>query len=290
MPPRRTPAAPEPQASSSTALALPADIRADLLRAQGEQITTDQQLTRAKVMAAGAGLFEFTDNNDTLREFEGVVLNSHPRNILWDKPYGDSPQDADGKQEGPACVANDGKYGIPREGFIHMGLPQNRDNPEPDYDATGNERIECATCPYNEWGSKHLIDPRGGKGKAVTNNKVIYVLVPGRETPVEVILPPTSIKNFDQYLSTLLNQGDPVQTVMTRFSQKVEQKGSLRWAVVEFEAVGPLNDTQFQQVMEKRSRYIRQITPQDNIPAEEIGDTAGDAGRAVNDDDFEPGF
>jgi hypothetical protein len=269
MPSRSTraaaPAAPATAASQSTALAtqMPDDVRRDLLRAQGSQITTDQQLPRIKVMAAGAGLFEFGEGGDTLRAFEGVILNSHPRNVLWDKPYGESAVDENGNPEGPACQANDGKFGTPRAGFPHLGLLENKGHTHDTapVEAAGTERIECATCPYNAWSSKGLVDVRGGKGKAVTNQKALYIVIDGQETPSELVIPPTSIKNFDAYLSSLLNRGDPVQSVVTKFSQKIEQKGTMKWAVVEFSDVRALDGAEFGSVMTKRQRYLRQIMP-----------------------------
>jgi hypothetical protein len=54
-----------PQESTSTALALPDDIREELLRAQKESISTPQDLPQIRVMQGGVGLFEFKDTNDT---------------------------------------------------------------------------------------------------------------------------------------------------------------------------------------------------------------------------------
>jgi hypothetical protein len=253
---------------------LPADLRADLLRAQSEQVTTFQRLPRLKIMAAGAGLLEFTDTNDTVREVRGVILNSHPRNMLWEP---DGARSDDNENAGPACVANDGKFGTPRRGFPHAALNGQQ--------AQGTERIECATCPYNQWGSAGLIDPSraGTKGKATTNQRVLYLLVEGRESPVELTLSPSSLQNYDGYLMTLGNQQLPIQTVLTVITLETKSRGAQRWSVAKFQNGGVLEADAFTHVMEKRRQYMNSITPQ------ELGATLSESDEAIIGDD-EPIF
>lgn len=258
MPPRRTQVSePEPEPAApppSTALALPDDVRADLLRAQANSIQTAQRLPRVKIMPAAAGLFEFMDTNDTERTFDGVVLNNHPRNVLWEVPYGTArPSNADGSPQRPGCVSPDGLKGTPREGFTHAALNGGV--------ATGVEEIPCRSCPYNQWGSKHLVDSRGGKGKACTNQRSVYVMMQDRATPVELILPPTSLTPFDEYLTNLLNRGVPVQAVVTKFGQERKQRGQVEWCQTTYTRGVDLNQEQFDLVLAKRQQWMSSITP-----------------------------
>jgi hypothetical protein len=249
-----------------TALALPADVRADLLRSQVEEIGTNQPLPQVGVMPAGAGLFEFEDTHETTRDFEGVILGSHARNVLWDKAFGQNTVRADGKKEGPACQSRNGKQGIPREGFAHAALQRAG---TATVAATGMEVIDCATCPYNQWGSVGTVrgrpgtkqDGTPGKGKDVTNQRSVYVMLAGRFAPVEVTLPPTSLKAYDEYVSTLSNQGIPVQAVVTKFTQSVVQMGQFRVGVVGFARGATLDNATFGQVLEMRQRFSSQIIP-----------------------------
>jgi hypothetical protein len=246
---------------TAVGFAMPDDVREELLRAQQESMTTFQQIPRVKVMAAGARLFEFDDNNETVREFTGVVLHAHPRNLLWDKPYGEDRPEED---RGPACSAPDGRFGTPRAGFQHIALPGNIDRFRDGralIAANGTERIECATCPYNAWNSKELIGGTG-KGKATTNQRSVYILVPGRQMPVELILPPTSLKPFDAYCATLLNQQIPLQAVHTKFTQELGERGSLRWGVVKCEQVGFLEQVEFDDVLVKRRAFLGALEQQ----------------------------
>lgn len=265
-------------AERGTALTIPDDIREDLLRSQIDQIDTQLRLPRVKIMAAGACLYEFSDTLDTVREFRGVVLNSHPRNVLWDRPYGEGGDNDEDRA--PACMSDDGRHGTPRPGFAHVALG----GPE----ALGNELIECRSCPYNQWRSKELIG-QAGKGKACTNQKAVYVAVEDREQPVELILPPTSLPIFDEYLASLAGRGIPVQAIVTIFRQERRERGSMRWAVASFTEGEPLDAESFEAVLDKRVRYRAAITPPDPMESQSpapIGGTDDSSAPGEDDDDM----
>jgi hypothetical protein len=259
--PTNTPAMRDPL--QPTALVVPDDVREDLLRAQAESIGTPQRLPLIKIMPAAAGLFEFTDTSDTIREFTGVILGSHARNVLWDGAYGAERPES---ERGPACSSADGKIGVPREGFRHAGL----NGP-----ATGAERIECATCPYNGFGSKRLITESGNpRGKAVTNQRSVYVALSGRRSPMELLIVNMSIPNFDEYLNSLLQREIPVQSVLTKFSQTIQNRvGSTgRYAVATFENLGHISADQFNDVLRLRQEYMTFIRPQDPVSTVDVVD------------------
>ena len=239
--------------------------RDELLRSQAAQVTTLQALPRIAIMGAGAGLFEFSDTQETVREFRAVILNSHPRNVLWDKEYGEAGSQASEEDKQPACVANDGVNGQPRPGFAHLGLPANVGKRKDDASlvvANGTELIACASCPYNQFGSKRLVTDRGNpKGKADTNYKSVYVMVPGRGIPFELRLPPTSIRAFDKYLTDLIGASVPVQAIETIFSQEKKENGGLRWAECRFTRGATLDDDTFENVLTARSKFLAMITP-----------------------------
>jgi hypothetical protein len=228
------------------------EMRAELLGAMGEQIRMPQRLPRIKIMAQGVGRFEFTDTNDTPQEFDGIIINSHPRNVLWDRPFeaaASVPED----QQGPACASPDGAIGVPRPGYEHHGLNGR--------EATGAERISCDACPYNQWESKASLLGGTGRGKACTNQRSVYVVVEGTQSPYELILSPTSMSSLDAYLTSLLNQGIPVQVVGTHFSQEIKTRGALRWGVCKFESAGQVDDDTFRHVMNIRRDFANQINP-----------------------------
>lgn len=253
-----------PPAAGGLLSSMPDDIRRDLLQAQQQGLGERVRLPQAKIMAAGAGLFEFTDTHETTREFVGVILGSHARNVLWDKAYGTSNPATD-ESPVPACSSNDGKYGVPRQGFAHAALRG---------PAVGTERIACRTCPYNQWGSKNLIPAimrpgDSGKGKAVVNQRAVYLLLSGRAAPVELVLPPTSIQALDEYMATLLNHNTPVQAILTHVKQEVQSRGTMRWGQATFTAGEQLSNEAFSRVIAVRGQWISTI----NGVVEEIIDT-----------------
>jgi hypothetical protein len=269
MPPRRNE---EQPSSESTAMVqrsfgalssdvLPDDLKADLLRAQAGQISLAGKLTKLKVMGAGVGMFEIVDSGgEPFRDVLAVILNGHDANVLWDRPYG-STNVPDG-EKAAACSSNDGRWGIPRVGFAHEGLPHG-------VVGDGVRQVECAQCPYNKWGTgAKFIPNRNPKGKAVTNQKRLYLLIPGREMPLELTLPSTSIKTYEKYVKDLTDQGIIIQTIMTKVFQTVEGPPTNRYGVVQFQNMGNLNADELRVVLDKRTRYAGAINPAS--PAQEV--------------------
>jgi hypothetical protein len=242
-----------PQESTSTALALPDDIREELLRAQRASVSTPQDLPQIRVMNGGVGLFEFKDTNETEREFQGVILGAHDANILWERDI-NTPAPSD-EEKRPACSSNNGVVGIPRKGFRHEALGGGF--------AEGTEQIACQSCPYNKFGSgAKLIAGKNPKGKAVTNQKMVYVLIPGRAAPMELVLNAMSIKQYDEYAGKLGNQGIPTQAIVTTFSQKIVNKTpTLKYGVVEMRNAGALDMATLEKAVATRRRFISNIEP-----------------------------
>lgn len=240
--------------TEANALTVPDDIKADLLRAQAASITTNVALPRINIMAGGAGLFESSVDGQTFDKFQGIVLNNHPTNLLWDRPYGGQALAEDDPNRFPACSSTDGHYGVPREGFRHAGLNGGTGD--------GVATVECRTCPYNQWGTGDMFKPQGNKkGKAVTNQRKVYILLDGNQVPFELTLPPTSLSAFDEYLTSLLNRNLPVQAVFTEFKQEKKMKGTMKYAEARFSMVGTLTQEQFSGVMAKMQQYNTAINP-----------------------------
>lgn len=251
------PAVPEPDRPSAL-MQMSDDVRRDLLRAQTSDIDPQTSFPKVLVLGGGAGMFELKDApGDTFRDFEGVILGHHKRNILWDRPYGTTVENEE--ENPPACSSQDGVYGIPRRGFHHIGLVPAGAATRP---ADGIESVACATCPYNQWGTGDMFNPNANpKGKANTNQRSIYILRPDEEVPVELIISPTSLKAFDDYVLRLTSQMIPVQAVSTRFSQEVHNRNGKRWASITFAKVRELNPDEFDGVLRRRQLYARGIDP-----------------------------
>lgn len=248
---------------------LPEAARADLLRSQAQTIDPQAALGKVSMLPAAVCQFEFEDEPGvTMRDFEGVILGHHKRKVLWDRPYGTQPVSDD--EKAPACASPDGTYGIPRANFIHPALG--------DRPATGTETITCANCPLAQWGTGARYNPTANpKGKACTEQKSIYIAVPGRMIPVELVISPSSLSAFDQYILRLTGRMTPVQAVVTKFTQERVERGPKKWAEARFADVAVLDSTAFGQILDMRQTFLRAIDPHAVVPAAPPPAAAGQA-------------
>ncbi len=114
-------------------------------------------------------------------------------------------------QDRPDCSSMDGKYGV------YFDVELNRE-----------QRRECATCPFNKYGS----DPKGGKGKACKEMRRLFLLEEGSNMSSVVTLPPTSLKVWDRFVSGLLYKGTPLAAVEVELSLEAKQNGAQTWSVL----------------------------------------------------------
>lgn len=125
---------------------------------------------RVKIPAGGALQFEIPGDDpespDYARVLEGVILYNHASCAFW--PEGSEYDE----NTNPLCSSIDGIIGIGEPGGA------------------------CATCSFNAWGSGE-----NGKGKACKNMRVLYLLRDGDYMPIQVTLPPTSLKPFKDFMN-----------------------------------------------------------------------------------------
>ncbi|MCL2816114.1 MAG: hypothetical protein FWD23_16090 [Oscillospiraceae bacterium] len=125
-------------------------------------------LQKIKIPSGGSLQFEIPsddpENPDYTKTIEGVIIHNHSAHAFWAEDSGDE-EDAT-----PLCSSSDGKCGI------------------------GEPGGDCVTCALNRFGSG-----ANGKGKACKNMRVLYVLRDGDVVPIQITLPPTSIKPFNDF-------------------------------------------------------------------------------------------
>ena len=125
---------------------------------------------RVKIPAGGALMFELPsddpENPDYVKNLEGVILFNHPNNAYW--PEGSEYDDS----ATPLCSSVDAKQGI------------------------GEPGGSCISCALNQFGSA-----AEGAGKACKNMRVLYLLRSGEFMPLQVTLPPTSLKPFREFMN-----------------------------------------------------------------------------------------
>ncbi|MCM1214954.1 MAG: hypothetical protein NC331_06545 [Lachnospiraceae bacterium] len=125
---------------------------------------------RVKIPAGGALQFEIPsddpENPDYEKNLTGIIIFNHPNNAYW--PEGSEYDD----NSTPLCSSVDGKLGI------------------------GEPGGSCAACALNRFGSA-----TEGNGKACKNMRMLYLLRSGELMPLQIALPPTSLKPFREFMN-----------------------------------------------------------------------------------------
>lgn len=97
-----------------------------------------------------------------------------------------------------------------------------------------NKMALCAACPHNAWGSG--VDEAGNPtaGKACKEMRRVFIAQENSELPVVLTLPPTSIKEFDKYISARVSQGIPDTAAETVFRLvPMKSDANFQYAVVQ---------------------------------------------------------
>lgn len=120
--------------------------------------------------------FTFPDGHSE-DEFDGVIVSYVSTNTYYKDRY--DPNNI----VPPTCFA----------------IGENPATLVPSENAPERQASSCAECPLNQWGSD-------GKGKACKNGRLLAILPPDateNTDPVFLRVPPTSLKNFDGYVSKI---------------------------------------------------------------------------------------
>jgi hypothetical protein len=126
-------------------------------------------------------------------EIRGVVVFKQITRGYWDR--------TNKEDKSPVCSSIDGLTGRDRDG-----------NARP-----------CATCPNNQWGSASTAEEQR-KGKACKEMRRAFVIPSGQFVPIMVSLPPTSLKDWDNFWSARVTQGIPdlaAEAIMSLIPAKI---------------------------------------------------------------------
>ena len=150
-----------------------------------------------KIPSGGSLAFELPsddpDNPETATSITGIIAYHHSANARWEGNYtGDADSNA------PVCISYDGVLGF-----------------------NNGTCTECKECPFNQFGSDE-----SGVGKACKNMKRVYILRSGELLPLVLVLPPTSIRPFREYLGRLVKRGKKPSGVITKITLKKEKSQS----------------------------------------------------------------
>lgn len=204
-----------------------------------------RHLTKINMPAAGSTVWQVPTAEGEKNEasITGIIILQQPRRVYYEK----SMAEADGENNRPDCFSNDAKLGV--------GVRWKND-PE------GAGPHECAGCPLSQFG------PNNERPRCQLRRN-LYVLREADMMPIIIDLPPTSIKNIENYMASLMTSGTRYSHAVTEISlQKAMSKGGPRsnpYSEAIFKKVGEVERAQRPQVTEYKTAIealVNQPTPQ----------------------------
>jgi len=142
----------------------------------------EPRLPVVKIMHQGQ-MFKIGEDKD--ESFVGTILHYQRTNAYWEESF-----DQTGAGTPPDCASRNGR------------VPTDGDSIQAD---------SCAKCQWNKFGSD-------GKGKKCKNMYRMHILRDGDLLPIRIVVPATSMKNVDEYLTTLANKQLHYCMAKTKFS------------------------------------------------------------------------
>ena len=167
------------------------------------------ELSFPRVKIPGGGVPQFKmpgedpDHPTYVSEIEGIILYNHDANAYW--PEGSEYDD----NTPPQCQSMDGITGH------------------------GNPGQNCAACGYNQFGS----GPKGS-GKACKNMRMLYILRSGEFMPLQLALPPTSLKPYRDFANMVFGlRRRPVYGSIVHIELKPVSSNGYDYSVATFRRV-----------------------------------------------------
>lgn len=150
------------------------------------------------------------EDGDVAKTLDVVIVDRFKANAYWENVF-------DGNNNPPDCMSPDAEFGY--------GYPGG----------------ECASCSLNQFGS----DPKDGKGKACKNMVRTYILLEGEMLPWKLDIPPTSLRVFSDYISSVVLKGKHPYGVVTRIGlETAKNTTGITYSKLTFKAVGALTKEQ----------------------------------------------
>ena len=189
------------------------------------------QMTMQRVKIPGGGNLQFEirsddpDNPDYERKLVGVILYHHLANAYW--PEGSEYDD----NVPPFCQSFDGKQGYGEPGGV------------------------CAACAFNQFGST-----ANGSGKACKNMRQIYLLRSGEYLPLQLSLPPTSLRPFNDFMNlAFVARRRPSYSAIVEIGLKRAESGGYTYSVATFRKVRDLEGEGLAAVKSYAANFKEQV-------------------------------
>ncbi|MCM1526228.1 MAG: hypothetical protein NC121_19775 [Blautia sp.] len=184
---------------------------------------------RIKIPSGGNLVFEIpTDNPENPnyeKTIEGVLIYHHDANAYW--PEGSEYDE----NTAPLCSSVNGKQGIGEPGGL------------------------CVMCGMNQYGTA----PEG-RGKACKNMRMLYLLRSGECVPIQISLPPTSLKPFKTFINqAFLLRRRPSYGSVIQLGLRKENTGGNDYSVATFRLIANFEGEELAQIRSYAEGFKEQI-------------------------------
>jgi hypothetical protein len=203
-------------------------------------------LDRIKMPTSGSTIWSVpTLGGDTeVKTIDGIIIHWQEVRAFWRISYDDS-----GGGIPPDCSSNDAIHG------------------------QGDPGGDCLTCPFAKFGTATKGDKQL-RGQACRAGRVLFFLRPGDIIPLNIVVPPTSLKSVKQYMLRLANAALPYYGVVTQFGLEQDKNADgLKYSRVVPKAVGYLGDA----ALERVRTYSQSFKPVIDAATFTQGDLGGSA-------------
>lgn len=184
---------------------------------------------RIKIPSGGNLVFEIPtddpENPNYEKTIEGVLIFHHDANAYW--PEGSEYDE----NTAPLCSSVDGKQGI------------------------GEPGGSCVMCAMNQYGTA-----AEGRGKACKNMRTLYLLQSGECVPIQISLPPTSLKPFKNFVNqAFLLRRRPSYGSVIQIGLRKENTGGNDYSVATFRLIENFEGEQLAQIRSYAEGFKEQI-------------------------------
>jgi len=190
--------------------------------------------SKIKVPSGGSISFEITNENGKVvpvTEIKGIILDKFALKTWYMKSFEEKTDEDTGI---PDCWSPDNERGT---GCETAGIPVGQ---------------LCKDCPKGQWGS----DRRGGRGKDCQDKIRVYILQENEMFPVFIDLPPTSTKNFVDYIQRITNKKLSHYAVVTSIGlEKAKSDSKIEYSKAVFHKEAELSQPEKMAIKE----YIKSL-------------------------------
>jgi len=190
---------------------------------------TESNLPQARVPTGGGMAWTMSaEDEDPTKTIVGIIVGTRMQRSYWAQSFDDG-----GGGAPPDCFSPDGVTGT----STLKGFPGG----------------ECAKCPMAQWGSAK------GSGQACQLRRKVYMLRQDDILPIVVVIPPSSLRNVNKYLTQLAAKGLRYRAVVTSLAlAKAQSKEGITYAEVVPAMVEKLDEAEVKLI----ASYVQSMAPQ----------------------------